>query len=199
MSYTTQPKDIRKAIGALEVLIGHIEGVANGELSQKDTAAVVSVLRQNYEDVLYTLYDLRWKIAYENFNPDKALKVFGYKPKNESWTFLRFAPGAEYAEIHNCDINTVVRAILQSNMELDDAHNEAPPLSWIINNKNLLAFAEGYIVSKLRDDARISVDGIYIKPDRYEEAIVALEPYGKPDENFQVEVDGVLYHRLWWD
>jgi len=192
-------QDIRRAIEALEVLIDHIEGVASGELSQQDISSVLGVLHEAYGDIKYILYDFKLKITYENFNPDKALKVFGYEPKDKNWTFLRFAPGAEYAEIHNCDIDTVVKAILRSNMDLDDAHNEAPPLSWIIENKKLLAFAEGYIVSKLRDDARISVDGIYIKPDLYEEAIAALKPFGKPDENFQVEIDGVLYHRLWWD
>jgi hypothetical protein len=193
-------QDIRRALGALEVLFGHIEGVASGELSKKDINGVLNVLREAYEDVKYTLYEVKWKMVYDSFNPDKALEVFGYKPENENWTFLRFAPGtAEYAEIHNCDIDTVVKAIRQSNMDLDDAHNEAPPLSWIVKNKNLLAFAEGYIVSKLRNDARISVDGIYIKPERYEEAIAALEPFGKPDENFQVEVDGAIYYRLWWD
>jgi hypothetical protein len=85
---------------------------------------------------------------------------------------------------------------------LEDRQNESPKLKYFVEvaEKEPRALFEVYVVTDVRDDERLTVDGVLIPRDRPDLIYhVMKKALAAPDEFDVVLHNGIEYIRMWWD
>jgi len=105
-----------------------------------------------------------------------------------------------YGTVTAKELLEAVKHIPPANLE--DRQNEAPKLKYFVEvaEKEPRALFEVYIITDVRDDERLTVDGVLIPKDRPDLIYYIMKrALAAPDEFDVILHNGVEYVRMWWD
>jgi len=85
---------------------------------------------------------------------------------------------------------------------LRDRQNDSPTFRTFLEvaKREPRALFELYVITEVRPDERVTVDGVLIPADRQDLIKYVLKRALKePNEMWEEEVNGIKYVRMWWD
>jgi len=120
---------------------------------------------------------------------------------NVAWEILKkyqdpFLSSGDVKRFRQVPVSVLAEAMEKSGMleyAEQEAHNLAPSLFDILATSDI-KYVDGYVVwnTDSRSDGRISVDAVYVPMDSYLH-------FPEADEMDEVEIDGEVYRRYWFD